>query len=126
MSRLQDELLRSSLGRNGNGRSTFSPAVDVHEDAESISVEVELPGLTLSDVTVGVENDLLTLSGERKSAREEGHIIRERWVGAFARSFKLPRTVDVEKIEATLKDGILTVRLPKRESVKPRKIEVRS
>lgn len=128
MSRLQDELFRSSLAPRGNAatRSTFAPAVDVFEDADAIFVQAELPGLTLEDVTVGVESDVLTLSGERKSEREEGHTLRERWYGAFARSFKLPRTVDVERIEATLKDGVLSVRLPKRESVKARKIEVRS
>lgn len=127
MSRLQDELFRSSFApRNGASRATFAPAVDVYEDADAIFVQAELPGLKLEDISVGVENDLLTLSGERKSEREEGHYLRERWVGAFSRSFKLPRTVDVEKIEATLKDGILTVRLPKRENVKARRIEVKS
>lgn len=132
MSRLQDELLRSTfVPRNGtsgaNGtRAAFAPAVDVFEDGEAFVVQAELPGMTLEDVNVGVENDLLTLAGERKSEREDGHAIRERWYGAFSRSFKLPRTVDVEKIDATLKDGVLTVRLPKRESVKPRRIEVKS
>ena len=82
--------------------------------------------LALADITVNVENDVLTLTGERKPEREDGHHVRERWFGPFARSFKLPRTVEVEKIGATLKEGILTVKLPKRESIKPRKIEVRS
>lgn len=127
MSRLQDELFRSTFApRNGSGRTALAPPVDVYEDADAIVLQAELPGLRLEDVTVGVENDVLTFSGERKSEREEGHFLRERWVGAFARSFKLPRTVDVEKIEATLKDGILTVRLPKRENVKARRIEVKS
>lgn len=138
MSRLQDELFRSTFApRNGAARATFSPPVDVYEDADAIFVHAELPGLRLEDVTVGVENDVLTFSGERKGEREDGHaaeggprgsgyFLRERWVGAFSRSFKLPRTVDVEKIEATLKEGILTVRLPKRENVKARRIEVKS
>ena len=126
MSRFQDELFRSALhGRNGGAR-TFAPAVDVYEDADAIFVQAELPGLRLEDITVNVENDVLTLSGERRSEREDGHHVRERWVGAFARSFKLPRTIDVERIDATLKDGVLTVKLPKRESIKPRKIEVKS
>ncbi|UJR81812.1 Hsp20/alpha crystallin family protein [Sandaracinus amylolyticus] len=128
MSRLQDELFRSSFAPRGAAatRATFAPAVDVFEDADAIFVQAELPGLKLEDISVGVENDVLTFSGERKSERDEGHYVRERWVGAFSRSFKLPRTVDVEKIEATLKDGILTVRLPKRENVKARRIEVKS
>lgn len=126
MSRFQDELFRSALApRNGSARA-FAPAVDVFEDGDAIFVQAELPGLRLEDVTVNVENDVLTLSGERKSEREEGHHVRERWYGAFARSFKLPRTIDVEKIDATLKDGVLTVKLPKRDSIKPRKIEVKS
>lgn len=127
MSRLQDELFRSSFApRNGTAARAFAPAVDVFEDDEAIFVQAELPGLRLEDVTVGVESDVLTLSGERKSEREEGFAMRERWHGAFARSFKLPRTIDVERIEATLKEGVLTVRLPKRESVKARKIEVKA
>lgn len=126
MSRFQDELFRSSLApRNGAARA-FAPAVDVYEDADAVFVQAELPGLRLEDVTVNVENDVLTLSGERKSEREDGHHVRERWYGAFARAFKLPRTIDVERIGATLKDGILTVKLPKRESIKPRKIEIKS
>lgn len=127
MSRFQDELFRSALAspRNGSARA-FAPAVDVYEDADAVFVQAELPGLRLEDVTVNVENDVLTLSGERRSERDEGHHVRERWVGAFARSFKLPRTIDVERIDATLKDGVLTVKLPKRESIKPRKIEIKS
>lgn len=125
MSRFQDELFRSALARNGEHR-VFAPAVDVYEDGDAVFVQAELPGLKLEDITVNVENDVLTLTGERKSERDEGHHVRERWHGAFARSFKLPRTIDVEKISATLKDGVLTVQLPKRESIKPRKIEVKS
>lgn len=126
MSRFQDELFRSALAPRNGGARAFAPAVDVFEDGDAIFVQAELPGLRLEDVTVNVENDVLTLSGERKSEREEGHHVRERWVGAFARSFKLPRTIDVERIDATLKEGVLTVKLPKRDSIKPRKIEIKS
>lgn len=122
MSRFEDALFRA----RGAEPRVFSPAVDVYEDSDAVFVHAELPGLKLEDITVNVENDVLTLTGERKSEREEGHHLRERWYGAFARSFKLPRTIEVEKISATLKEGVLTVRLPKRESIKPRKIEVKS
>jgi HSP20 family protein len=127
--RLEDALFRSPFGPRGASerapRHTFVPVVDVFEDGDAILVQADLPGLTLEEVSVRVANDLLTLSGERKQERE-GHSMRERWFGAFSRTFKLPSTIDVERIEATLKDGVLTVRMPKRESLKARKIEVKS
>jgi HSP20 family protein len=120
MSRLEDQLFRAAADR---APRSFAPAADVLEDDSALLVEVELPGVKLEDVTVDVENDLLTLSGERKLG-ETGFQRRERWTGRFARSFRLPRTVDVAKIEASLKDGVLTVRLPKREELKARKIAI--
>lgn len=131
MSRFESELFRNARGASPARAATrparaFAPPVDVYEDADSLVLLAELPGLRLEDVTLDVENDILTMSGERKPEREEGHHVRERAHGAFARSFQLPRTIDVSKIEATLKDGILTVRLPKRDGVKARKIEVKS
>lgn len=127
--RLEDALFRSPFGPRGASeravRHTFVPVVDVFEDGDAIMVQADLPGLTLEEVSVRVENDLLTLSGERKQ-EGEGHSVRERWFGTFARAFKLPPTIDVERIAATLKDGVLTVRMPKRESLKARKIEVKS
>ncbi len=109
--------------------SSWTPAVDIFEDKESIQVRAELPGVKTEDVKVDVENNVLTLRGERKLEHEDKkdsyHRI-ERWYGAFTRQFMLPRTVDPEHIDAQLKDGVLTVRLPKRAEVKPRQISVKS
>lgn len=108
---------------------TFSPAVDIFEDKEAIQVRAELPGVKNEDVKIDVENNVLTLRGERKLDNEDkrdGYHRVERWYGAFTRQFMLPRTVDAEHIDAQLKDGVLTVRLPKKAEVKPRAIAVKS
>jgi HSP20 family protein len=90
-------------------------------------VDAEVPGLTADEVKVDVENKVLTLSGERKVEKEEteGTYRRvERQYGSFTRSFSLPETVDAENISADLKDGVLELRLPKKEAPTPRKISV--
>lgn len=124
MNRFHNELARQLETPRG-----FAPAVDIFEDAEAIHVKAELPGIKTEDVKIDVENNVLTLRGERKLAREDErdsyHRV-ERWYGAFARQFLLPRTVDADRIEADLKEGVLTVRLPKRAEVKPRQIAVKA
>jgi len=125
MGRLEDAFVRGAFGAPRAPRAeAFVPDVDVTEDENAIVLFVELPGVKLEDVGVHVENDLLTLSGERKIEGEPSR--RERWQGAFARTFRLPRTVDVARIDASLKDGVLTLRLPKREELRARKIEIKS
>jgi HSP20 family protein len=113
----------------GFDTGSWTPAVDIFEDKESIQVRAELPGLKNEDVKVDVENNILTLRGERKLEHEDKkdayHRI-ERWYGAFTRQFMLPRTVDAEHIDAQLKDGVLTVRLPKKAEIKPRQISVKN
>jgi len=92
-------------------------------------VEAELAGVKPEDIHVDVENDILTLRGERKLDREEnkdGYQRVERWHGTFSRQFTLPRTVDADRIEAVSKDGVLTVRIPKRSEAKGQKIAVKS
>lgn len=125
MNRLHNELWRQSA----NGRAMgFRPAVDVHEDEEAITLRAELPGVKSEDVHVDVEDGVLTLRGERKLDREEdreGFHIQERAYGSFQRSFTLPNTVDFDKIDAQLREGVLHVRLPKTEQSKPRRIEVK-
>jgi HSP20 family protein len=112
-----------------NGAPRFTPAVDVFEEQDALVLAAELPGLKAADVKVDVEKNVLTLSGERKLEKEEakkGYHRLERSYGAFSRSFVLPDSVDGEKIEAALADGILTIRVPKRPQSQPRKIEVKS
>lgn len=108
--------------------SAWTPAVDVRESADEIRVRAELPGLTREDIQVNIENNVLTIAGEKKAEvneQEEGdwHLVERRY-GRFERSFTLPRTVDAQGIAATFQDGILTVTLPKAEEAKPRRIEI--
>ena len=108
-------------------RRAVAPAVDIVEDEEAIVLKAELPGFPADAVNVNVENDVLTLSGERKLEREDKneryHRI-ERSYGTFSRSFMLPKTVDSEAIEANLDAGVLTLRLPKKAAAEKRRIEV--
>ena len=108
----------------------WGPSVDVEENAESLLLTAELPGMGLDDVELEVENNVLTLRGEKREVRREGeekkyHLFERRY-GAFQRSFTLPRTVKPEEIEAEFVDGVLTVRLPKVAEAKSRKIDIRA
>ena len=105
----------------------WSPAVDVHEDADGLQIYVELPGIELKDIDVRVEGNTLSLRGERKLDREQdrqGYRLVERVYGGFHRSFSLPETVNAEAVTALSKDGVLTIRLPKKPESKPRQIKV--
>lgn len=117
-SSIQEEILRGA----------WAPNVDIFENKEKLVIQAELPGLRTEDVDVSIENNVITLSGERKfEKQDEGdnyHRI-ERSYGSFSRSFTLPQTVTSEGAEANFKDGILTVALAKREETKARKIEVK-
>lgn len=125
MSRFQDELFR----RGGEAeRRRFRPAVDVYEDQEGILLQADLPGVKSDNVHVDVNDGVLTLRADRKLEQEEkkeNYQIVERPYGTFERSFSLPTTVDAEKINAQLKEGVLNVWLPKSERSKPRRIEVK-
>lgn len=107
--------------------SAWLPPVDVFEDKEGIKLTAELPGVKADDVKISLENQTLTLRGEKRQIAEETveKVHRyERSYGSFERTFTLPSTVDSEKIQATFADGILTVTLPKVEKAKPREIPV--
>jgi HSP20 family protein len=104
------------------------PTVDISETETEYLVKADLPGVTKEEVKVTVENGLLSLSGERKSEKEEKgkkvHRI-ERTYGSFLRTFTLPEGTDAAKIAAEFKEGVLTVRLPKTETAKPKTVEVK-
>src|SRR5579864_525246 len=106
---------------------SFAPSLNVVEDGESILVEVEVPGLKAGDVEVTFDNGELTLKGEKKYQGKENAPVhrRERVYGAFTRSLTLPWEITADKISAELKDGVLTVRLPKAEASKPRKVAIK-
>jgi HSP20 family protein len=110
------------------GRMFPGPAVDVTESAEDYTVTVELPGMTRDDIEVTVEDGRLNIRGEKKSEKkeEEKNYLRvERSYGSFSRSIPLPTTVQEEAVEATFKDGVLRVKLPKTEEARGRKIEIK-
>lgn len=108
--------------------SAWLPPVDVFEDQNSVKIVAEIPGVAMDDLTLSLENNVLTLRGEKRQEREDrtDRVHRyERSYGAFERSFVLPATVDAEKIEANLDNGVLTITVPKVEKARPRQIEVR-
>ena len=106
---------------------SFAPALNVVEDGESIIVEVEVPGLKSGDVEVSFDNGELTLKGEKKYAGKENTPVhrRERVYGAFTRTLTLPWEIMADKISAEMKDGVLTIVLPKAEASKPRKVAIK-
>lgn len=108
------------------GDLTASYPVDIREDDNHITVEAELPGFRKDEIDVTMEQGLLSINAQRKEEQKEGEQhLTERHHRRVSRSFRLPSAVDESQIEAHLQDGILTLRLPKRDEVKPRKIEVK-
>ncbi len=111
------------------GEPRFSPAVDILEEDDAIVLLAEVPGMNADDINIHVENNVLTLSGERHLEREEKkeryHRV-ERSYGSFSRAFALPKSVDGDAVVAKLTDGVLSVRLPKRALPEKRRIEIAS
>jgi len=113
----------------GTVTSTWIPATDVFEDHDAVRIVAEVPGVNPQDVKLSIENNVLTIRGEKKQVAEEKNeeLHRyERSYGAFERAFVLPNTVDPEKIEAKVDAGVLTVILPKSERARPREIPVKT
>jgi HSP20 family protein len=114
-------------GKDQLTAGNFVPPVDVYEDEQNLILKLEVPGVNESDLNVSVENSTLTIQGERKFEKEEKeenfHRIERRY-GSFLRTFKLPNTVDAEKVEASYDKGILKITLAKRAEAKPRQIKV--
>lgn len=108
--------------------SVWMPAIDVAETDDEYVVKVELPGVNKDDVRITVQENILTVRGEKKreNERKESNFHRvERSYGSFQRSFTLPTTVRADKIDATYKEGLLTITLPKAEEAKPKAIDVK-
>lgn len=130
MARLQDEVSRmfeDRLYRAGESVG-WTPACDIYEDDESVTLRFELAGIDSKDVDVRFENGVLTLKGERKlekAERKENYHRVELAYGTFTRSFSLPGTVDAERIRAESRNGVLTIVLPKRAEARPRSIQVK-
>ena len=119
--------LQRELGNLLDTWTGWHPRVDVAESEHAFTVHAELPGLRKEDIQVTLEDDMLTIAGERKyedAQKDDQFYRRERAYGTFRRSFGLGTEVDADKIAANYKDGILTLTLPKSEAAKPRQIDV--
>ena len=116
----------SSFGRGGQLFTGWSPALDLYQSTDNIVAVVELPGMRKEDIEISLNDGTLTISGERQRETTNGEKAErtERYVGTFRRSIALPTRVDASKVNATYRDGILTVTLPKAEEVRPKQIQV--
>jgi HSP20 family protein len=127
-----DRLFSQFFGRGGDGEEatwggTWAPPVDIYETDEAFVLKAELPGFSKEDLQIELHDNRLTLRGERKhetEAKEEQYHRRERAYGRFERAFWLPTPVDADKIQATFKDGVLELKLPKSEAAKPKRIAI--
>ena len=116
-----------SEGQEALTTSSFAPPVDVYEDEHNVTLKIEVPGIDEKDIDVRIENNLLTVHGERKfekEEKEENFRRVERQYGSFTRSFTLPNTVDAEKVQASYEKGILKIQLAKKAEAKPKQIKV--
>ena len=132
LSTLQDRINRAFReSRTGEDdsltTSSFSPAVDVYEDEHQVTLKIEVPGIDEKDIDVQVENNTLTVHGERKiesEEKEENYRRVERHYGSFTRTFTLPQSVDTENVAANYDKGVLKITLPTKAEAKPKQIKV--
>jgi HSP20 family protein len=129
---LQDQINRLfneafEHGSEESNLTTWAPAVDINETEHELVVKADLPGVDTKDLDIRVENNVLTIRGERKfekKVNEENYLRVERAFGSFSRSFSLANTVNPEGIKADYQNGVLTLNIPKREEAKPKQIKV--
>jgi len=126
---LVDDFFETFLDNfNTMSNVSWSPNVDLEETKSDYIIHAELPGMNKKDIDISVENDILTISGEKKErvqTKDSNCLISEIASGNFTRSFRLPAQIDPDKIEAKWDNGILVVQIPKSEVAKARKIEIR-
>ena len=128
MNRMFDQFFRGGHGEEAHV-SMWRPSVDIYETDNAWVIKAELPGVSKDDVSIDVHQNRLTLRGQRThetDVKDEHYHRVERSYGSFQRSFTLPATVDAEKAEASFKDGVLELRLPRLESAKPHQIAIQS
>ena len=123
----EDAAVRGWKSDEPSATTSWSPAVDIYETDSEIMVQAELPGVDRKDIALQLENNVLTLKGDRrfeKETNQENYHRIERSYGGFSRAFTIPTTVDEDKIRADYKDGILKIALPKKEQVKAKQIKI--
>jgi HSP20 family protein len=125
-----NRLLETVFGRTAQGgvqERAWVPAADMHETKDELVIKVDLPGMSEKDVQVSISGDLLSLKGQRvepEDVKPEQYFRAERWAGRVERIFQLPIPVQAEGVRASYRDGVLTVTLPKVESIKPKEIKI--
>lgn len=127
MNRLFSTFFDAPAPGNGNTTRRWVPAMDLVETDDHFVLRADLPGVTENDVTIELENDVLTIAGERQAKHEEkgeGYYRIERSTGSFSRSLTLPEGIDPEAVQADFDNGVLEVRIPKPEQAKPRKVRI--
>jgi HSP20 family protein len=127
INRLFNDVSSSKSERQEGPDAMWAPPVNTYEDKEGYTLYCDLPGMNQKDVKVNLDKDTLTISGTRKLENEENRESYQRIecaFGTFNRSFSLPGTIDSEKIDANMENGVLKVRLPKREESKPKQISI--
>jgi HSP20 family protein len=128
MDRLFNQFLRRGEGEEATlAQGLWAPPVDIYETDDAFMLKAELPGFTKEDVSIEIHENRLIIRGERKretEAKEDQYHRLERAYGRFERAFCLPTTVDAEQIQATFKDGVLELRLPKSPAAKPKQIPI--
>ena len=115
------------LGEQENNANTWSPVTDIYEDSDKYLLKMEVPGLSNKDINIEFNGDILTVKGERKDDREtneENYHRVESYTGKFSRSFSMPKTIAADKIKADMKNGIISIQVPKVEEVKPKAITI--
>lgn len=130
MQEQMNRLLDMAWNREGGEElreGIWQPPVDIYEDENSVVIKAEVPGVDQKEIDIRIEDNTLTIRGERKHSQEvkkENYHRVERYYGSFQRSFSLPHTINQEKVKATCEQGVLTITLPKREEKKPKQISV--
>jgi HSP20 family protein len=127
MNRLFNSALQEWSGEWESGTNNWVPPADIYETENDVVVTADLPGIDPAKIDIRVENNVLSLRGERQYARElqnENYHRMERSYGTFSRSFTLATSVNVDKIRANYKDGVLSIYLPKAEQAKPKRIHI--
>ena len=128
INRLFEDAFPAAEGREDVGLFEWRPMVDTYEKDDAIMIKAELPGVKKDDISIDVNNGVLSIKGEcshEDDVNEENYYRRERFYGKFQRAFTLPDNADPDKIEAGFKDGVLEVKVPKTEQSKGKKIEIK-
>ena len=123
-----DRLFEDAYGGNAP-RSSWTPTANVRDAKDAVLLEMELPGITPEEVEISIDNDVLTVSGEKRAERREGeeegrYFLVERSYGSFSRSFSLPNGIDADQVEASFENGLLTIRIPRAALPQPRRVQI--